>query len=208
MPDPSHDSESVSFSANRGWLEGSFKRHVFSLRRRMTVSQRLPRDLVPKVVSFVINVRRHMQRQNYLLSCIGNMDETPLWMDMPGDTTVERQGTKFVPVRTRGHEKVRFTIVLAAMASGKKLKPFVVFKGVRVVAELNSVPGVVVALSRNGWMNEKLTIDWVKVWGTLSFEKRLLVWDAYRCHMMDCVKHEVNRVMHQHGRMHDSRGAN
>ena len=76
------------------------------------------------------------------------------------------------------------------------------------VAELNSVPGIVVALSRNGWKNEKLTIDWMKVWGTLSFEKRLLVWDAYRCHMMDSVKHEVNRVMHQHGRMHDSRGAN
>lgn len=120
------------------------------------------------------------------------MDETPLWMDMPGDTTVERQGTKSVPVR---HEKLRFTVVLAARASGKKLKPFVVFKGIRVVAELNSVPGVVVALSSNGWMNEKLTIDWVKrVWGTLSFEKRLPVWDAYRCHMMDNVKHKVNRI--------------
>ena len=144
-----------------------------------------------------MNVRRHMQRQNYQLSCVGNMDEmqTPLWMDMPGDTTVERQGTKSVPVRTTGHEKVRFTVVLAAMASGKKLKLFVVFKGVRIVAELNSVPGIVVALSSNGWMNEKLTIDWVKrVWGTLSFEKRLLIWDAYRCHMMDSVKHEVNRV--------------
>ena len=81
------------------------------------------------------------------------------------------------------------------MASDKKLKPFVVFKGVRVVAELNSVPGVVVALSSNGWMREKLTIDWVKrVWGTLRFEKRLLIWDAYRCHMMDSVKDEVNKV--------------
>ena len=32
------------------------------------------------------------------------------------------------------------------------------------------------------------------MWGTLSFEKRLLIWDAYRCHMMDSVKHEVNKV--------------
>ena len=130
-----------------------------------------------------------MQRQNYQLSCVDNMDETPLWMDMHGDTTVERQVTKTAPLRATGHEKVRFTVVLAAITSSKKLKPFVAYKGIRVVAEFNSVPGVVVALSSNGWMNEKLTTDWVKrVWGALSFEKRLLVWDAYRYHMMDSVK--------------------
>jgi len=48
------------------------------------------------------------------------------------------------------------------MADGRKLKPFVVFKGVRAVPELMNSRGVVVALSRNGWMNEELTKDWVK----------------------------------------------
>ena len=43
--DPSNDSEGIRFSTSRGWLEGFFKRHGFSLRRRTTVSQRLPRDL-------------------------------------------------------------------------------------------------------------------------------------------------------------------
>ena len=81
------------------------------------------------------------------------------------------------------------------MADGWKLNPFVVFKGVQLVAELNSIPGVVVALSKNGWINEKLTNDWVKrVWGVFSFEKRLLVWDAYKCHLLESVKHEVQRA--------------
>ena len=42
-------------------------------------------------------------------------------------------------------------------------------------------------------MNESLTIDWVKRgWGTLSFGSRLLVWDAYKCHLMNTVKDIVD----------------
>ena len=109
------------------------------------------------------------------------MDETPLWLDMPGDTTVTRSGERTVSIRTTGHDKGRFTVTLAAMADGRKLKPFVVFKGVRIIPELNCVPGVVVALSQNGWMNQALTVKWVDlVWGRLNFQRRLLVWDAYR----------------------------
>ena len=50
-------------------------------------------------------------------------------------------------------------VVLAAMAGGRKLRPYVVFKGVPPVAELAKIPGVVVAYSKNGWMNEELTMD-------------------------------------------------
>lgn len=117
------------------------------------------------------------------------MDETPLWMDMPGDTTVERQGARSVPVRSTGHDKARFTVVLADMANGKKLNPFVVFKGAHVVGELTRVPGVVVTLSHNGWMNKALTKNWVcRVRGQLNFQKQLLVCDTYKCHLMSSVR--------------------
>ena len=43
----------TDFRASRGWLEKFMKRHGFSLRRRTTVSQRLPKDLVPKVTMYV-----------------------------------------------------------------------------------------------------------------------------------------------------------
>lgn len=119
--------------------------------------------------------------KNYLLSCIGNMDETPLWLDMPGDTTVTQIGERSVPIHTSGHDKGRFTIILTAMTDGRKLKPFVVFKGVCTIPELTRYPGIVVMMSRNGWMNEKLTVEYLdKVWGRLSFTRRLLIWDAYR----------------------------
>lgn len=154
------------FCASRGWMEKFFKRNSLSLCRRTTVSQRLPQDLIPKVTSFIMKTRRLRHSKDYPLSYIGNMDETPLWLDMPGETTVARTGGRSVPIRTTGHDKGRFTVVLAAMADGRKLKPFVVFKGVRPVAELMRVQGVVVAFSKNGWMNEVLTKDWVdRVWG-------------------------------------------
>lgn len=116
------------------------------------------------------------------------MDETPLWLDMPGETSIAHRSDKSVPVRTTGHDKVRFTVVLSAMADGRKLKPYVVFKGVRAVKELSKETGVIVALSRNGWMNEELTKDWIKWgWGILNFARRLLIWDAYKCHLMPSV---------------------
>ena len=176
------------FQASYGWLERYFVRHSLCLSRRTIVSQRLPTDLEPKVTSFIMKTRQLRIHKNYPLHLIGNMDETPLWMDMPGETTVAHTGDRSVPVRSTGHEKARFTVVLAAMADGRRLLPFVVFKGVRPVAELAREPGIIVAYSKNGWMNEELTKDWVKRgWGTLSFCRRLLVWDAYRCHLMDSV---------------------
>ena len=39
----------TEFTASRGWLEKFFHRHQLSLRRKTSVSQRLPRDLIPKV---------------------------------------------------------------------------------------------------------------------------------------------------------------
>ena len=94
------------------------------------------------------------------------MDKIPLWLDMPGGTTVAGTGGRSIPICTTCHGKGRFIVVLAAMADGRKLKPFVVFKGIRPVAELMRVPRVVVAFSRNQWMNEVLTKDWVdRVWG-------------------------------------------
>ena len=157
------------------------------------MSQRLPCDLEPKVTSFIINTRRLRINKKYTLGQIGNMDETPLWLDMPGETTVTHTGDRSVPIRSTGHEKGRFTVVLAAMADGRKLNPFVVFKGVRPIAELDRESGVIVAYSKNGWINEGLTKDWVKRgWGTLSFGRRLLIWDAYRCHIMDSVKGVVD----------------
>ena len=125
------------------------------------------------------------------------MDETACWFDMPSDTTVASTGSKAVPVKTTGHEKDHFTVVLTARADGKKMKPFVVFKGkgTRLMKDLQNIPGVLVTFSSNGWMNDSLTADYLqKIIGRLSFSKRLLLWDAYKCHTSEATKAELGRL--------------
>ena len=56
-------------------------------------------------------------------------DETACWMDMPSDTTVAVTGSCSVPLKTSGHEKDHFTIILTAKAHGTKMKPYVVSRG-------------------------------------------------------------------------------
>lgn len=80
-----------------------------------------------------------------------------------------RVGECSVSVSITGHNKLRFTVTIAAMADGRKLKPYMVFKGVCTIAEVTRVPGMVVALIQ--WVNS--------VWGCLSFQCQLFVWDAY-----------------------------
>lgn len=84
-------------------------------------------------------------KHRYLLGLIGDMDKTPLWLGMLGETTVTHNGDRSVPVHTTSHDKGWFTVVLVVMADGRKLSPYMFFKGMRPIAELDKEPGVVVA---------------------------------------------------------------
>ena len=42
--------------------------------------------------------------------------------------TVNKKGANIVLIKSTGHEKSRYTVVLALMADGKKLPPMIIFK--------------------------------------------------------------------------------
>ena len=100
----------------------------FVIRYRTTTGQTLPSQLSLKVVSFIkfcenMRIQHQIQR-----SSIGNMDETAIWADMPGNTSIDSRGVKSVPILTTGNEKYRATVCLTAMADGCKLSPLIVLK--------------------------------------------------------------------------------
>ena len=178
-----------NFKASRGWVDKFMRRNDFVIRQRTTTGQRLPPQLSQKVSSFVQFCLKMRMKYKLEAGAIGNMDETAIWADMPGGRTVENKGTKTVPVLTTGHEKVRITVCLAAMASGRKLPPLIVFKGKRMPDELKKVSGAVIGMSENGWMQSDMTQLWIKqCWGTFSFARRMLVWDSFRGHLTEDVK--------------------
>ena len=123
--------EDLCFKASRWWVTTFIDRWGFLLRKKTTVGQRLPSDLTEKVISFISQCKTCMKLNNIAPCFIGNMDETAIWYDMPGATTIAVKGTNSVPLLTTGHEKQRITVCLAAMANGCRLKPLIVFKGKR-----------------------------------------------------------------------------
>lgn len=179
-----------SFVASNGWLEKFMSRYRLTLRRRTTVCQKLPHELLPKLISYVAFVRMLQLQNGYKLSSIYAADETAIWFDMVSETTVDTIGTKEISIRTTGHEKMRITVTLTACANGKKCKPFIIFKRRRPLPALEKAfSQLTIAYNENGWMDETLTAQYLKrTIGQISFENRLLCWDAFRCHISESTK--------------------
>ncbi|CAL4124578.1 unnamed protein product, partial [Meganyctiphanes norvegica] len=100
----------------------------------------------------------------YRMVCIGNMDETPVNMDMVPRSTVNKKGEKTVLVKTTGHEKTRYTVVLAALANGDKLPPMLIFKR-KTMPKIRFPKGVLVHCNEKGWMDQEACKLWVRrIW--------------------------------------------
>ena len=185
-----------TFLASTGWCTNFMNRYDLSLRAKTKISQRLPRDLEEKLTSFQTHIIRMRQQHDYPLSNIGNMDETPLTFDLPGGRTVHPTGEWTVLIRTTGHEKTGFTVVLACMADGTKLKPMVIFKR-KTMPKDKFPPGVVVHVHEKGWMDSEGMLVWLeKVWAFRpgGFKsKSLMVWDSFAGHLVQRVKDRVTR---------------
>lgn len=192
----SEDESRGVFLASPGWISNFLRRQNLTLRRVTTTGQKVPADCVQKIASFVTFIRHQREKILYDPSEIYGADETPLWVEPVGDTCIDKIGSKTVPIKTTGHDKVRYTVMLTASAAGKKCKPFLVLKRVRPLPALEKqFPQIIFAYSKNGWMDEPLTIEYLrKVFGGICFKRRLFVWDAYRCHKTDNVKKILHRM--------------
>ena len=120
------------------------------------------------------------------------MDETAVWSDMVGNTTINSTGAKRSGTKINWQKKVRVSVCLTAKADGMKINPFIVFNGAkRELALLNDCfkGRCVVTSSSNSWMNEELVLSYLrKILGMFTFQKRLLAWDTFEAHITEAVK--------------------
>ena len=65
-----------------------------------------------------MHIRRLRQKKKFAFKDIIGCDETPVWFEGVGATTINRVGAKDV-LLTTGHEKMRYTVMLSAKADGK-----------------------------------------------------------------------------------------
>ena len=138
---------------------------------------------------FVIDLKKSQQ---FHLRTIGNIDETPMFFDMPGNKTVNVKGAITVSIMTFGAEKQHFTVILLCLADGNKLKPAVVFK--RKKMPLEELPkNIIVLVQEKGWVDERVLFAWLRnVWfkrsGALLNGKSMIVWDMFCAHFLDSIK--------------------
>lgn len=185
-----------SFKFSRKWLDCFMVRYNLSNRRRTTVSQHLPENLLETQQCFLSYVLYMRIQHNYPLQLIGNMDETPMSFDLPSSYTLEKRGSSTVNIKTTGHEKSTFTVVLGVMSDGRKLPPVVIFKLKNVPRE-EFPDGIYVRVNPKGWMNQNEMLWWINnIWiqrtAELSNPRSLLVLDSFRGHLVDTVKQEFN----------------
>ena len=131
-----------------------------------------------------------------------NMDQTPVPFTFNANRTLEFFGAKTVNVRKSTCDTKRATFAMTVTASGKVLKPLLVFKGRptgRIAQrEFPLLPSSIeYACQENAWMDEGVMLKWVRsvlkpyVETTPHNIIPLLLLDSYRCHMMASVVNEI-----------------
>ena len=58
----------------------------------------MPKDGLAKIVNFVEFCAKQRNTFDFALGNIANMDETPIWADMPSKTTVDQRAIRQFPL--------------------------------------------------------------------------------------------------------------
>ncbi|RWS00839.1 pogo transposable element with KRAB domain-like protein, partial [Dinothrombium tinctorium] len=125
--------ERSDFSASNGWLQKFLIRNDLSMRRATSIGQKIPENAPQLALSFIDYIKEYNEKNKNFDIIYANMDEVPVWFDMPRCRTYEQKGVKNVQIKTTGHEKLRFTVVLTTYSDGRKCKPMIIFKGLKKV---------------------------------------------------------------------------
>ena len=170
-------------------------RNFYSYRAKTSIQQKLPAQLEAKLERFMNNIKVLRETHKFPDTQVINMDETPLYFDMPGSTTVNKKGCREVRVRSTGAEKRRLTVILACTADGNMLPPMVIFKGKRALKNLRIPAGVVVRVQPKAWNDADLTKVWIQQVLCRYTQKQhaLLVWDTFSGHMTEEVAEELQK---------------
>ena len=120
------------FKASDGWLHGFQQRNRTTSRTVTSVGQKVPAnaaELAKNFFKYVDDLRKKSNSKFIVWNC----DQMPMYFDSPKNKSMDIRGNKTISVRTTGNEKNRFTVMLCADNTGRRLKPTVILKGLKKV---------------------------------------------------------------------------
>jgi hypothetical protein len=104
-----------------------FTRNELCIRRITSVSQWLL-DAYEEKMCFLKYIINLWQQHSYIVSQIGNADQTPVYLEMPLDTMVHKKGDKNVTVRTGVNEKQQCMVMLCVAVDSRTFPPYIILK--------------------------------------------------------------------------------
>ncbi len=194
--------------------------------------QRLPHAICQEALDFIHYMRDKVVGGNREGKYIINMDQTPIFFDMSTGRTLSQNqvsshailscllffqywitnprpilslGERTINGRTSTSQTLRATVAVTVTASGKMLKPLVVFKekpGARIkTREFPTYPQYnVYACHHSAWMDETVMRTWIRevlkpyVEDAPEHIQPLLLLDSYKCHTMASVTGSIEAL--------------
>ena len=105
------------------------KRNLLIFYSGTYAGQKLP-EYYPELIRKFVRLNEDLRwDNNFELNQIVNMDETPLFMNIPNTKTITKIGSKEVNIKTHEQERIHVTEILWIIADGTKISPMLLFKG-------------------------------------------------------------------------------
>ena len=198
----SGDLESCSDGALRKRIARFVTSEGFVHRRATHVAQNT-RYSEHIISDFVMSVNEQIKMSGYHPKSVVNIDETNVYFDMPATKTLAVRGSRTVSVVGTGSAN-RVTVVLGASLDGRKIPPFIIFKGQRkptgrvykeVTGNVTSrgfPANVVMTVQAKAWMDEDVMLEWIeRVWtpyvASIDSDHSFLLMDQFKGHMVGSV---------------------
>lgn len=91
---------------------------------------------------------------------------------------------------------MHITVMVCTKANGVKCKPFFLLKHICPLLALEKAfLQLNFGYNATGWMDNDLMKNFLNITlGQISFTRKLLVWDAFHCHIADETKHHLHML--------------
>jgi hypothetical protein len=174
------------FVGSYQFLANFCNRNGYSLRRVTHCAQdmRPPSVIANAVIDFYAYLDQFINA--FGLDFIINMDETPIWFDMPQNYTMAEVGVHSVETVHSGYDKQRISVALTITANGETLDTMVIFKGlVKAPKNITQRPSLLVEGRPCGSMDSDLIIEYAKkvIFPYTKGRPALLIMDRCKAHM-------------------------
>jgi hypothetical protein len=104
-------------------------KHQLTHRVTTHQAQRDPREVEVEALDFLDYIRPRLAYGSRHLDFIINMDQTAVNHAVETNKTIDRVGAQTINLRTSVNDSKRVTVAVTLTASGRRVKPMVVFKG-------------------------------------------------------------------------------